>query len=88
MPLHEAPEAPVQVQQEAALLTTYNDVDMTAVMDTRKKYKEMFLKRYDIKLGFMSFFVKACVDALKLTPGVNAEIRGDEMEKIYVSKRN
>ena len=66
----------VQAQQTAALLTTFNEVDMTAVMETRKQYKETFLKKYDIKLGFMSFFVKATVDALKLVPQINAEIRG------------
>jgi 2-oxoglutarate dehydrogenase E2 component (dihydrolipoamide succinyltransferase) len=65
----------VEAQQNAAMLTTFNEVDMTAVQDLRKKYQEEFVKRYDTKVGFMSFFVKACVDALKQFPAVNAEIR-------------
>ncbi len=67
----------VEAQQTAALLTTFNEVDMSAVMELRKLHQESFQKRYGIKLGFMSFFVKAAVDALKLIPAVNAEIRGD-----------
>jgi 2-oxoglutarate dehydrogenase E2 component (dihydrolipoamide succinyltransferase) len=65
----------VEAQQTAAMLTTFNEVDMTAAMDLRKKYQDVFLAKYDIKLGFMSFFVKAAVDALKQFPAVNAEIR-------------
>ena len=69
----------VQAQQNAALLTTFNEVDMTNVMALRKTYQEQFTKKYNVKLGFMSFFVKAAVDALKLIPQVNAEIRGEEI---------
>ncbi|HEX2732825.1 MAG TPA: 2-oxoglutarate dehydrogenase complex dihydrolipoyllysine-residue succinyltransferase [Polyangiaceae bacterium] len=65
----------VEAQQTAAMLTTFNEVDMTAVQDLRKKYQDDFVKRYDTKLGFMAFFVKATVDALKQFPAVNAEIR-------------
>jgi 2-oxoglutarate dehydrogenase E2 component (dihydrolipoamide succinyltransferase) len=66
----------VQAQHESASLTTFNEVDMTAVMDMRAKYKETFEKAHGTKLGFMSFFVKACVAAAKLYPGVNAEVIG------------
>ncbi|MDA1313032.1 MAG: 2-oxoglutarate dehydrogenase complex dihydrolipoyllysine-residue succinyltransferase [Acidobacteria bacterium] len=66
----------VAAQQNAALLTTFNEVDMSAVIALRKKHQETFLKKYDIKLGFMSFFVKAAVEALKRFPSVNAEVRG------------
>lgn len=66
----------VQAQQTAALLTTFNEVDMQAVMDLRKVYKDVFQQKYGAKLGFMSFFVKAAVEALKLYPSVNGEIRG------------
>ncbi|MHC4377450.1 MAG: 2-oxoglutarate dehydrogenase complex dihydrolipoyllysine-residue succinyltransferase [Planctomycetota bacterium] len=69
----------VKAQQTAALLTTFNEIDMTAVMALRKEYKDSFADRYGIKLGFMSFFVKAAVDALKLVPAVNAEVRGDQI---------
>jgi len=68
-----------QAQENAALLTTFNEVDMTSVMDMRKENQEDFQKRYGIKLGFMSFFVKACVVALKNFPAVNAEIEKDEI---------
>ena len=68
-----------QAQENAALLTTFNEVDMTNVIDMRKENQEDFQKRYGIKLGFMSFFVKACVVALKSFPAVNAEIEGDEI---------
>ena len=68
-----------QAQQNAALLTTFNEVDMTNVMDMRKENQEDFQSRYGVKLGFMSFFVKACVVALKNYPAVNAEIEGDEI---------
>ena len=66
----------VQAQHEAASLTTFNEVDMTAIMDLRTKYKDSFEKAHGAKLGFMSFFVKACVAACKLFPGVNAEVVG------------
>ncbi|MFQ5563543.1 MAG: 2-oxoglutarate dehydrogenase complex dihydrolipoyllysine-residue succinyltransferase [Parvularculaceae bacterium] len=68
-----------EAQDEAAMLTTFNDVDMTAVMDLRKQYKELFEKKHGVKLGFMSFFVKACVHALKEVPDVNAEIDGTDI---------
>ena len=68
-----------EAQDTAAMLTTFNDVDMTAVMDLRKEYKELFEKKHGIKLGFMSFFVKACVHALKEVPDVNAEIDGTDI---------
>jgi 2-oxoglutarate dehydrogenase E2 component (dihydrolipoamide succinyltransferase) len=67
----------VEAQHTAAILTTFNEVDMTAVMALRAKYQDAFVGRYGIKLGFMSFFVRACVESLKLHAGVNAEIRGD-----------
>jgi 2-oxoglutarate dehydrogenase E2 component (dihydrolipoamide succinyltransferase) len=66
----------VQAQHEAASLTTFNEIDMTAVMAARAKYKDVFEKSHGVKLGFMSFFVKACVAAAKLFPGVNAEVIG------------
>ena len=68
-----------QAQENAALLTTFNEVDMTNIMEMRKENQEDFQNRYSIKLGFMSFFVKACVAALKMFPSVNAEIDGDEI---------
>ena len=66
-------------QNTAAMLTTYNEVDMTAVMDLRNEYKDEFLKKHGVKLGFMSFFTKACVHALKEVPEVNAEIDGTDV---------
>jgi 2-oxoglutarate dehydrogenase E2 component (dihydrolipoamide succinyltransferase) len=69
----------VEAQQNAAILTTFNEIDMSAVMELRKKYQEIFLAKYNIKLGFMSFFVKAAVEALKEVPQVNAEIRGHQI---------
>ncbi len=66
-------------QEEAALLTTFNDVDMTAVIEARGKYKDLFAKKHDIKLGFMGFFAKAACLALKDVPSVNAYIEGDEV---------
>lgn len=69
----------VEAQQTAALLTTFNEVDMSAVMALRKEYQDAFVKKHGIKLGFMSFFVKAAVEALKTIPQVNAEIRGDQI---------
>ncbi|MEM9740445.1 MAG: 2-oxoglutarate dehydrogenase complex dihydrolipoyllysine-residue succinyltransferase [Pseudomonadota bacterium] len=68
-----------EAQDTAAMLTTFNDVDMSAVMDLRKAYKEAFEKRHGVKLGFMGFFVKACVSALKEIPAVNAEIDGTDI---------
>jgi len=66
-------------QDNAALLTTFNDVDMSAVIEAREKYKDVFAKKHGIKLGFMSFFAKASVLALKDIPAVNAQIDGDEI---------
>jgi 2-oxoglutarate dehydrogenase E2 component (dihydrolipoamide succinyltransferase) len=66
-------------QNEAALLTTFNDVDMTAVIAAREDYKDLFAKKHGIKLGFMSFFAKAACLALKSVPAVNARIEGDEI---------
>lgn len=69
----------VHAQQSAALLTTFNEADMSAVMHLRKAQAESFLQKYGVKLGFMSFFIKASVDALKAFPQVNAEIRGTDI---------
>jgi 2-oxoglutarate dehydrogenase E2 component (dihydrolipoamide succinyltransferase) len=69
----------VESQQTAALLTTFNEVDMQPVMDLRKAHQDAFVARHGIKLGFMSFFVKAACDALRLVPAVNASVRGDEI---------
>jgi 2-oxoglutarate dehydrogenase E2 component (dihydrolipoamide succinyltransferase) len=66
-------------QNTAAMLTTFNEVDMSAVMHTRNQYKDMFEKKHGVKLGFMSFFVRACVQALKEIPSVNAEIDGTDI---------
>ncbi len=66
-------------QNTAAILTTFNEVDMKNVMDLRSKYKESFEKKYGVKLGFMSFFIKAAVHALKEIPEINAEISADEI---------
>jgi 2-oxoglutarate dehydrogenase E2 component (dihydrolipoamide succinyltransferase) len=68
-----------EAQNTAAMLTTFNECDMSAVMGLRKQYNEAFEKRHGVKLGFMSFFVKACIVALKELPGVNAEIDGDDV---------
>jgi len=68
-----------EAQNAAAILTTYNEVDMSAVMDLRREYKDLFLKKHGVKLGFMSFFVRACVHALNEVPDVNAEIDGNEV---------
>ena len=68
-----------EAQNTAAMLTTFNEVDMSAVMAMRNKYKDGFEKKHGIKMGFMAFFVKACVTALKELPAVNGEIRGDEL---------
>ena len=66
-------------QNTAAMLTTYNEVDMTAVMELRNDYKDLFMKKHGVKLGFMSFFTKACCHALKEVPEVNAEIDGTDI---------
>ena len=68
-----------EAQDTAAMLTTFNDVDMGAIMDLRKKHQDSFVAKHGIKLGFMSFFVKACVNALKEVPAVNAEIDGQDI---------
>src|SRR5204863_8254924 len=68
-----------EAQSTAAMLTTFNEVDMGAVMHLRNQYKELFEKKHGVKLGFMGFFVKACVQALKEIPAVNAEIDGTDI---------
>jgi 2-oxoglutarate dehydrogenase E2 component (dihydrolipoamide succinyltransferase) len=68
-----------EAQDSAAMLTTFNDVDMGAVMQLRRDYREEFEKRHGVKLGMMGFFVKACVEALREIPAVNAEIDGDDI---------
>ena len=68
-----------EAQNNAAMLTTFNEVDMTALIDLRRQYKDAFEKKYNIRLGFMSFFAKAAVVALQELPSVNAEIYGDEI---------
>src|SRR5688572_17020168 len=68
-----------EAQNTAAMLTTFNEVDMSAIMAARAKYKDGFEKKHGVKLGFMSFFVKACVSALKEIPNVNAEIDGEDV---------
>ena len=73
-------------QNTAAMLTTYNEVDMTAIINLRQEYKELFEKKHGVRLGFMSFFTKACCQGLKEIPEVNAEIDGDEIVyKNYVN---
>jgi len=69
----------VQSQQQMALLTTFNEVDMSYVMELRKQYQDAFVKKYGAKLGFMSFFVKAAIEALKENPAVNAEVNGKQI---------
>ncbi len=69
----------VQAQHNAALLTTFNEVDMQPVMDLRQKYRDAFQERHGVKLGFMSFFAKASVEALRRYPAVNAELRGNNI---------
>ncbi len=69
----------LSAQQNAALLTTFNEVDMSGVMEMRTQFKDAYAKKYGIRLGFMSFFVKACVDALKAFPAVNAEVRDENI---------
>ena len=68
-----------EAQNSAAMLTTFNDVDMSEVMELRKRHKDAFEKKHGVKLGFMGFFVRACVAALKEVPSVNAEIDGDSI---------
>ena len=68
-----------EAQENAAMLTTFNEVDMFEVIKMKNDYKEDFQKKYSAKLGFMSFFVKACIIGLKNYPAVNAEIQGDEI---------
>lgn len=69
----------VEAQHNAALLTTFNEIDMSGVMELRNQFKDAFLKKYDVKLGFMSFFVKAVVDALNLIPQVGAQLRDNQL---------
>jgi 2-oxoglutarate dehydrogenase E2 component (dihydrolipoamide succinyltransferase) len=69
----------VMAQQNAAMLTTFNECDMSAVMQLRSQYQETFQKRHGVKLGFMSFFIKAVVDALQTVPAMNARIDGDDL---------
>jgi len=69
----------LEAQANAAILTTFNEVDLQNVIELRKKYKDQFEKQHDTRLGFMSFFVKAAVEALKKFPAVNASIDGDEI---------
>ncbi len=69
----------LQAQSNAAILTTFNEVDMSAVMGLRKQYNEKFEKKHGVKLGFMSFFVKATIEALKTFPAVNASIEGTDI---------
>jgi 2-oxoglutarate dehydrogenase E2 component (dihydrolipoamide succinyltransferase) len=69
----------VSAQQTAAILTTFNEVDMSAVMALRKKLQEDFVKRHNVKLGFMSFFIKATVQALQTVPALNAQMEGEEL---------
>ena len=71
----------VEAQQTAAMLTTFNEIDMSTVMTIRRKNREAFEKRHGVRLGFMSFFVKAAIGALRDFPEVNAEIRGDSIVK-------
>src|SRR5690606_5423504 len=68
-----------EAQNTAAMLTTFNDVDMSAVMGLRSQYKELFERRHGVKLGFMGFFVKAVIQALREIPAVNAEIDGEDI---------
>jgi 2-oxoglutarate dehydrogenase E2 component (dihydrolipoamide succinyltransferase) len=72
-------ERMVQAQHTAAILTTFNEIDMSRVMDVRARYKDAFEKKHGVKLGFMSFFARACVQALADVPAVNAEIRGTDI---------
>ena len=69
----------VEAQSTAALLTTFNEVDMQALMALRARYKEAFEKRHGVRLGFMSFFAKACIEALRRFPVVNASVEGSDI---------
>jgi 2-oxoglutarate dehydrogenase E2 component (dihydrolipoamide succinyltransferase) len=69
----------LEAQQNAALLTTFNEVDMSAIMELRKQHQEAFVEKHGVKLGFMSFFVKASVEALLEFPAINAEISGNDI---------
>jgi 2-oxoglutarate dehydrogenase E2 component (dihydrolipoamide succinyltransferase) len=69
----------LQAQQQAAMLTTFNEVDMSAVMALRQRYQDQFTERHGIKLGFMSFFVKACIEALRQFPLLNASVDGNDI---------
>jgi 2-oxoglutarate dehydrogenase E2 component (dihydrolipoamide succinyltransferase) len=69
----------VEAQHNAALLTTFNEIDMSSVMALRKEHGEAFQKKYNVKLGFMSFFVKAAIDGLRQFPGINSEVRGTDV---------
>jgi 2-oxoglutarate dehydrogenase E2 component (dihydrolipoamide succinyltransferase) len=69
----------VRAKQSTAMLTTFNEIDMSRAMELRKQYQDRFLEKYGIKLGFMSFFVKGAIEALKAFPAVNAEIRGEDI---------
>ena len=69
----------VEAQHTAALLTTFNEVDMTAVKTMRARHQDAFVARYGVKLGFMSFFAKAAIEALRLVPNLNSEIRGRDI---------
>ncbi len=69
----------LQAQQNAAMLTTFNEVNMQAVIDLRNQYKSRFEQKHEVKLGFMSFFVKACIEALKKFPAINASIDGNDI---------
>jgi 2-oxoglutarate dehydrogenase E2 component (dihydrolipoamide succinyltransferase) len=69
----------VEAQHTAAILTTFNEADMSRIMELRAKYKDSFQKKHGVGLGFMSFFVKACIEGIKAFPSVNARIDGDEV---------
>src|SRR6201982_1411421 len=69
----------IEAQSTQALLTSFNEVDLTAVQELRARYKERFEKQQGVKLGFMSFFVKACIEALKRFPVVNASVDGNDI---------
>src|SRR5207302_3613384 len=69
----------VEAKSTAAILTTFNEIDMSAVMALRTKYKESFQKKHGVGLGFMSFFVRACVEALRAFPAVNARLDGTDI---------
>ena len=76
-------ERMVQSQQEAAILSTFNEADMSAVMDYRSRHKEAFEQRHGVRLGLMSFFVKAVVDALKTVPQLNSRVEGDDIVQLH-----